>query len=142
MSKFKEYLMEEHEGAFLIDKEEQSSKTKDEYIENAEEGLVVAFRLNFEAKSGVKLTKVISGKILENNQEDEAYVVETRNGLKYGVPYSSVVWVKTGNRWPKGVYEEMKQGSVEIEESNKEDKNIEETEFGKMETNSSNFHFE
>lgn len=131
MNKLKQYLLEQHEGAFLIDDEGQNSKTKDEYIVNAEEGLIVAFRLNFEAKSGARLTKVISGKILENSQENEAYVVETRNGLKYGVPYGSVVWVKTGNRWPKGVYEEMKQGSVEAKEGDDET-----VEFGKLETDS------
>lgn len=115
MSKFKDFLRDNHHEAYLIDSDEGNSKTKDDYIVDAEEGVIVAFRLNFKAKSGVKLTKVISGKILENNQEDEQYVIETRNGLKYGVPYSAVVWVKTGNRWPKGVYEEMKKGSIEIE---------------------------
>lgn len=117
MSKLQEYLLraKEQEEALLID-DEREMKTKDEYIANAEEGLIVAFRLNFKAQSGVKLTKVISGKIVENRQDDEIYVVETRNGLRYGVPYSTVVWVKTGARWPKGVYQEMKKGSVVVTE--------------------------
>lgn len=115
MSKLQEYLLraKEQEEALLID-DEREMKTKDEYIENAEEGLIVAFRLNFEARSGLKLTKVISGKIIENRKEDEIYVVETRNSLRYGVPYSTVSWVKTGTRWPKGVYQEMKKGSVVV----------------------------
>lgn len=118
-SKFKTYLLnaKEQAEAYLIDEQNKpGGKTKGDYIENAEEGLIVAFRLNFEAKSGLKLTKVISGKIVENNKEDGIYIVETRNGLKYGVPYPSVVWVKTGGRWPKGVYNEMKQGSVVVNE--------------------------
>lgn len=114
MSKFREYLlkMKDMAEAYLIDDDNKEEKTKDDYIVNAEEGLIVAFRLNFESKKGVKLTKVISGKIVENSKEDEVFIVETRNGLVYGVPYQTVVWVKTGARWPKGVYEEMKQGSV------------------------------
>jgi hypothetical protein len=116
MSKFEEYLKKQHEEAYLIEDGEKNSKTKDDYIVDAEEGVVVAFRLNFRSRSGVKLTKVISGKILENNKDNETYVIETRNGLKYGVPYKAVVWVKTGNRWPKGVYEEMKQGSIEVDD--------------------------
>lgn len=116
MSKFEEHLRKEYEEAYLINDGEKNNKTKDDYIVDAEIGVVVAFRLNFRARSGVKLTKVISGKILENNNEQEQYVIETRNGLKYGVPYKAVVWVKTGNRWPKGVYEEMKQGSVEVKD--------------------------
>jgi hypothetical protein len=118
MSKFREYLLDAKEKAeaYLIEGSSRNSKTKNDYIRNAEEGLIVAFRLNFENKTGLKLTKVISGKIVENNQDDEIYIIETRNGLKYGVPYAAVLWVKTGGRWPKGIYEEMKQGSVEIED--------------------------
>jgi hypothetical protein len=117
MSKFREHLLSMHTGsAFLIEDQDREIKTKGDYITNAEVGLIVAFRLNFEAKSKVKLTKVISGQIVENNKEDEMYVVETKNKLKYGVPYSSVVWVKTGGRWPKGVYDEMKKGSVVVED--------------------------
>lgn len=116
MSKFVEYLIKNEQHAYLIEDGTQSGKTKDDYIVDAEEGVIVAFRLNFESRAGTKLTKVISGKILENNKEDEIYVIETRNSLKYGVPYSSVSWVKTGSRWPKGVYEEMKRGATEITE--------------------------
>lgn len=129
MGKLEDYLLEEHNGAFLIDEEQKESKTKDEYISNAQVGLIVAFRLNFEARSGTKLTKVISGKILENNSEKQLYLVETRNGLKYGVPYASVIWLKTGSRWPKGVYEEMKQGSVEVEDQD-------DSSFGELEESS------
>lgn len=133
--KFSEYVeqQEEQKEAFLINDGGQSDKTKDDYIVDAEEGVVVAFRLNFTAKSGVELTKVISGKILENNNDEQGYVVETRNGLKYGVPYNAVVWVKTGQRWPKGVYEEMKQGSVE------RNKKSEYAEFGELDTSNNDF---
>jgi hypothetical protein len=120
MSKFREFLLKERQDAYLIKDNEQESKSKEDYIVDAQEGIIVAFRLNFESNAGVKLTKVISGKILENNKDDETYVIETRNGLKYGVPYAAVVWVKTGNRWPKGVYEEMKKGSVEVKEDEKD----------------------
>lgn len=122
MGIFKDYLLNEKakSEAFLIE-EQREARTKDDYIFNAEEGLIVAFRLNFTSKDDIKLTKVISGKITENNKEDEIYTVETRNGLKYGVPYQSVVWVKTGERWPKGVYDEMKQGSTVIKEKYEDD---------------------
>lgn len=131
MTKLESHIMKEYNEAYLIDDGGRESKSKDEYIINAEEGTIVAFRLNFESKQGIKLTKVISGKILDNNEEEELYVVETRNGLKYGVPYISVIWVKTGDRWPKGVYEEMKQGSVEIDPESS-------LEFGQIEELNSN----
>lgn len=131
MSKFKEYLLKAREDAeaFLIEDTDRDVKSKEDYIVDAEEGVIVAFRLNFHSKRNVALTKVISGKILENNKPEEIYLVETRNGLQYGVPYSSVIWVKTGGRWPKGIYDEMKQGAVAV---NKEE-DLEVNELGELE---------
>lgn len=112
----KDELIKQHqENAYLISDKNQTSKTKEEYMQSAKEGLILAFRLNFESKLGVPLTKVISGMIMENDTEKEQFVVETRNKLQYGVPYSQAVWVKTGYKWPKGVYEEMKRGTVKVE---------------------------
>lgn len=111
MTNFEQRLVNE---AYLTEESKNAkAKMKEEYIRNAEPGLIIAFRLNFEAL-GKKLTKVISGKVIENNNEKEEYIVETKNGLKYGVPYNAVIWVKTGARWPRGVYEEMKNGAVEV----------------------------
>jgi hypothetical protein len=117
MSKFKDYLLNEKAKAeaFLIE-DNRDIKTKTDYVKNAEPGLIVAFRLNFTNKDEKKLTKVISGKIAENNQEEDLLIIETKNGLKYGVPYTEVLWVKTSDRWPKGIYDEMKRGSVEVED--------------------------
>lgn len=123
MSKFKEYLLKakERAEAYLINSDDDiDAKTKGDYVREAEEGVIVVFRLYFEAKSGLKLTKVISGKVIENDKEDEAYVVETKNGLTYIVPYDTVIWVKTGSRFPRGVYEEMKKGSVVVDQANKD----------------------
>lgn len=136
MSKFKQHLLSEYakDEAYLIEDKERDTKTKGDYISNAEKGLIVAFRLNFKAKSGLKLSKVISGMIVENNQQDEMYIVETKNELKYGVPYASVVWVKTGGRWPKGVYDEMKKGSIVVSDSEGKVEEIEE--LGELEQDS------
>lgn len=134
MSHFEEYVLRKHHEAYLI--EDENSKTKKDYIEDAEEGLIVAFRLNFTSKALKKLTKVISGKIMVNDKENKMLEVEARNGLKYGVPYTSVVWVKTGDRWPKGVYNEMKKGSRLADENdfesfnNKDFDNFGELHFG------------
>lgn len=116
MSKLKEKLIEAQRKneAILLD-ENKKSKSRKEYIENAVEGLIVAFRINFTSKKSIPLKKTISGKIISNNKEENVLVVETRNSLQYAVPYDSVIWVKTGERWPKGVYAEMKQGSVAVD---------------------------
>lgn len=115
MSKLKEILLKaKKQNEVLLINDDKDTRTKSDYIQSAEPGLIVAFRLNFSSKQDVNLTKVISGKIISNDKGDEILVVETRNGLQYGVPYDLVVWVKTGERWPKGVYEEMKRGSVVV----------------------------
>ncbi len=96
------------------------SRSKREYIKNAEKGMLVAFRLNFMSKKNVKLTKLISGKILDNRTEDEMMVIETKNKLRYAVPYSHIMWVKTSYTWPRGIYEEMKLGSVAVDDDGSE----------------------
>jgi hypothetical protein len=72
-------------------------KPKPFYIDNATEGTLVAFRVS---------DKMISGKIVKivNN----FFEVETRNGKSFMVYKSNVAWVKTGPRWPKGIYEALK----------------------------------
>ncbi len=119
MGKLQDYVGKKN-GSVLF-RGDQVRKTKKDYIVNAEPGIIVAFRLIFYSNSGKLFTKVISGKILANNQKEEKYIVETRNGLKYVVPYRSILWVKTGSRWPRGVYEEFKQGAVELKHAQNEE---------------------
>lgn len=78
-----------------IDMEQKKS-----YIENSKIGTIVAFRLS----SG----KVKSAKMVNRNRKKEKLKLETKYGAEYIIPYKSVVWVKTGKRWPRGVYELLK----------------------------------
>lgn len=89
--------------------------TKLDFIKSAVEGDLVAFRIYFESQQGTKLTKVISGKVLENDNEKEVMVLQTRNGLEYAAPYSLVMWKKVGQRWSRGIYEEMRLGAVPVD---------------------------
>jgi len=125
MSRLHEYLLQEKakKEAFLISNENENTnssqgnkKRKYDYVVNAKPDTIIVFRLNFKSKRDVSLTKTISGKILNNDCENEMFTVETKNGLQYGVPYDVVVWVKTGDKFPRGVYDEMKRGAVEVAE--------------------------
>lgn len=131
MSILKEKLIEaQRKNEAILLNSERETKTRKEYIENAEEGLIVAFRINYFSKQEVAIKKTISGKIITNDKEQSILVVETRNGLQYAVPYDTVLWVKTGDRWPKGVYEEMKRGAVAADESDEiENSSIDDAEF-------------
>ncbi len=70
------------------------------YIENAEIGALVAFRLS----NG----KVKSAKIAKKSSAKRKLKLETEYGATYIVSYDDVVWIRTGNRWPRGVYKLLK----------------------------------
>ena len=73
---------------------------KELYIESSEIGTIVAFKLS----SG----KVKSAKIVNRNRKKKKLKLETRYGAEYIVSYDSIIWVRTGKRWPKGVYNLLK----------------------------------
>jgi hypothetical protein len=79
-------------------KPEGSQKvTKDtiDYLNNAEPGTLVAFKRNSKnvAMSG-KLVTIENGKVF----------VESKNGTLFKLNIENIIWVKTGERWPKWVF--------------------------------------
>ena len=69
---------------------------KAKYIDNLQAGQILAFR------SG---ESVISGKVISLNK---FITVETKNGTQFVIKNEDIVWVKTGQRWPKGVFKALK----------------------------------
>lgn len=70
------------------------------YIENAQVGTLVAFRL----ANG----KVKSAKIAKKSTKNRRFMLETEYGAQYIVSYDDIVWVRTTKRWPLGVYKLLK----------------------------------
>lgn len=70
------------------------------YIENIEIGTLVAFRLS----SG----KVKSAKVIRKSTKNRKLKLETDYGAEYIVSFDDIVWVRTGKRWPRGVYKLLK----------------------------------
>ena len=70
------------------------------YIENIDVGTIVAFRLS----NG----KVKSAKVVRKSTKNRKPKLETDYGAEYIVSYEDVVWVRTGKRWPRGVYQLLK----------------------------------
>lgn len=85
----------ESAGVHNVDMEQ-----KMHYIENIEIGTIVAFKLS----NG----KVKSAKVVKKSTKNRKLKLETDYGAEYIVPYESVIWVRTGKRWPKGVYNLLK----------------------------------
>jgi ribosomal protein L21 len=87
--------IDEFEETAVINEAEQANKHL-EYIENAEVGTIVAFRVG---------DKVKSAKIINRSSARKKLKLETAYGRIYVVDYDDIIWVKTSSRWPRGVYE-------------------------------------
>lgn len=70
------------------------------YIENIDIGTIIAFRLS----NG----KVKSAKVTRKSTKNRKLKVETDYGAEYIISYDDVIWVRTGKRWPRGVYKLLK----------------------------------
>lgn len=70
------------------------------YIENVEIGTIVAFRL---ANGRVK-----SAKVVKRSTKNRKLKLVTDYNAEYIVSYDDIIWVRTGKRWPRGVYELLK----------------------------------
>lgn len=102
-----ECKVDNHGVAEVEDKVEKESasvevdmKQKMPYIENIEIGTLVAFRLS----NG----KVKSAKVTRKSTKNRKLKLETDYGAEYIVSFDDIVWVRTGKRWPRGVYKLLK----------------------------------
>lgn len=91
----------------LIEAIEKSSKQEIEkcqgkmnYVENVELGTLVAFRL----RNG----RVKSAKVIKKSSQSRKLKLQTNYGAEFVVSYDDVLWVRTGKRWPRGVYNLLK----------------------------------
>lgn len=85
-----------------LKRNENPTDEKIDYVLNSPIGTIVAFDTKSEGtKSGAIMKRILD--------EDQVLVeVETEYGAKYIIPSREVLWVKTGSRWPKWVYEKFK----------------------------------
>lgn len=89
---------------------EQDSNKKKEIIEKyfpkyhrltiAELGTLVAFKISE--------NKAIAAKIIYKENSKGLLKVETEYGAVFRISFYDVIWVKTGKRWPRKVYELLK----------------------------------
>lgn len=70
------------------------------YIEDAKIGSLVAFKLS----NG----KVKTAKVINKSTKNKKLKLQTEYGAEYIVPYVDVLWIKTGKRWPRGIYNLLK----------------------------------
>lgn len=78
----------------------KSDDDKNDRIQNAPIGTIVAFK----APGG----RVRSAKIKLRSTAKKRLLVCTEYDAEYNISYDDVIWVKSGKRWPKGVYNLLK----------------------------------
>ena len=112
-----ECKIDNHDVVEVEDKVEKESANVDfdmaqkmPYIENIEIGTLVAFRLS----NG----KVKSAKVTRKSTKNRKLKLETDYGAEYIVSFDDIVWVRTGKRWPRGVYKLLK-GQVDSNDKEK-----------------------
>lgn len=92
----------------MLLKNEKISKEPDweskmNYINKVEKGTIIAF--NVKSKNDVK---VKSAKVIKKSTKENVLKCVTSYGKEYIVKFEEVIWVKTGSRWPRGVYNLLK----------------------------------
>lgn len=80
----------------VIDRE-----VKDERILSAPIGTLIAFH---EPETG----KLNTAKLTNRNKTKKLIKCETQYGKEFLISFSDIVWTKTGSRWPKSIYNELK----------------------------------
>lgn len=88
------------EEKVIKEKEPWEMVDKTEYIEKLEPGVLVAF---YDTKG-----KPRTGKFLNRSSKKKIVKLVTEFGWEFIVPYDNVLWIKFGNRWPRGVYNILK----------------------------------
>lgn len=78
----------------------KSDDDKNDRIQNAPIGTIVAFK----APGG----RIRSAKIKLRSTAKKRLLVCTEYDAEYNISYDDVIWVKSGKRWPKGVYNLLK----------------------------------
>ena len=73
---------------------------KAKYVDRVEKGTVIAFNVGG--------NKIKSAKVMKKSSKEKLLKCVTSYGKEYLVKYEDVIWVKTGLRWPRGVYNLLK----------------------------------
>lgn len=84
-----------------IQESTEETTSKSSYVETVQLGTLVAFR---EPETG----KLNTAKVVAKNSKNCMLKLMTQYDAEFIVPYDSIAWVKTGARWPRGIYNELK----------------------------------
>lgn len=79
------------------------SQAKLSYLNTIKPGTIVAFRVMVNGRERVK-----SAAVANVSYKRQMLKLVTKYNAEYIIPFSSVVWVKVGERWPRYIYNLLK----------------------------------
>lgn len=91
----------EESGDVSVEHVDHSNESKLDRVITAPIGTLIAF---YEPGT----TKLNTAKITNRNKSKKLIKCETQYGKEFVISFENVVWVKTGSRWPKGIYNLLK----------------------------------
>lgn len=95
-----------NEKKILTDEERAAKKQK--YVDDAQPGVLVAFKTD--------TGKVKSAMIVKRSTSKRRFLLETKYGAKFKVSFDDILWVRTNKRWPKGIFQLLRGNSLETTE--------------------------
>lgn len=105
----------------------ESKRSQADYINNIDIGMIIAFK--------VSPDKAISAKVEDIDYDTEkegpdsrtltTVYCRTKNGIEYKVPRKAIIWVKTGTRWPRGIFLQLKRGAENTNNNSSQEEEIE-----------------
>lgn len=72
-------------------------KTKQDFLAKVQVGSLIAFRIGED---------VYSGKVIEVRPTQ--FIVRTKSCSIFFVDYQDFIWLKTGTKWPEGIYNALR----------------------------------
>lgn len=83
------------------DRSTQTNRTREYFVENMQVGNVVAFTVD--SPTGPKM---LSGRVIQI--ATDKVTIRTKNASIFYPKKDQIVWVRTGTKWPLGIYNALK----------------------------------
>ena len=98
----------------------ESKRSQADYINNIDIGMIIAFKVSPDKAISAKVENIDYDTEKEGPDSRTLTTVycRTKNGIEYKVPRKAIIWVKTGTRWPRGIFLQLKRGAENTNNNN------------------------
>ena len=98
----------------------ESKRSQADYINNIDIGMIIAFKVSPDKAISAKVEDIDYDTEKEGSDSRTLTTVycRTKNGIEYKVPRKAIIWVKTGTRWPRGIFLQLKRGAENTNNNN------------------------